>query len=409
MHTSNAALVLAAQQGDREAFALLFGRHRSLLLAVCSRALGDPLLAEDIVQDAAVQALLGLGSLRQPGRFGAWLAGIGLNLCRRRRRESTRDAWSWEALQGGGRVREPVDHRDDPADCAEAAELRASVRHAVAALPDGQRSAVLAFYLSGLSYAETAALLGVTVGAVRTRLHKARRTLQRDLWSMWQEETMSEKAGRAQAMDQEAMNDEAGKAATDTEAPAGMVAMRIKNVWEVPPKEPDPSGKPGWSGRHVVMLEAPGGDRGFPIWVGPHEATTMAMLLEKAQVPRPLTTAFMASVLEAAGGRLQDVRITRIAGDTFYAAATVAGPAGVRAVDARPSDAINLALATGAPIYADNAILEAHETIRQRHADEEHATPPSREGWRDAAAIVAGVMQNWSACASRATGSEEKS
>ena len=55
------------------------------------------------------------------------------------------------------------------------ADLSACVRRAVDALPHGQRRAVLLFYLSGLSYKETANLLGIEVGAVRTRLHKARK------------------------------------------------------------------------------------------------------------------------------------------------------------------------------------------------------------------------------------------
>ncbi len=64
------ALVLAARGGDQDAFGALLARHRPLLLALCRRALGDPLLAEDAAQEAALQALLGLDWLRRADRFG---------------------------------------------------------------------------------------------------------------------------------------------------------------------------------------------------------------------------------------------------------------------------------------------------------------------------------------------------
>src|SRR5947209_12552210 len=95
---SDAALVQAAQDGNMDAFAVLLVRHRPVLLAVCRRALGDPALAEDAAQEASLQALLNLDRLRQYERFGSWLAGIGLNVCRMWLRRRARECWSWDAL-----------------------------------------------------------------------------------------------------------------------------------------------------------------------------------------------------------------------------------------------------------------------------------------------------------------------
>src|SRR3954447_1002181 len=74
----DAALVIAARAGDRDAFATLVERHYSVLLACCRRALGDPAGAADVAQDAVVLALLRLDRLRRPESFGPWLGGIGL-------------------------------------------------------------------------------------------------------------------------------------------------------------------------------------------------------------------------------------------------------------------------------------------------------------------------------------------
>jgi len=196
--TTDTTLARAAQAGDTQAFALLLAHHRPLLLAVCRRTMGDPTLAEDAAQEAVLRAWLTLARLRQAEQFGPWLAGIGVNVCRMWLRSRARERWSWDALSGivehrdgadGSEDREDVAARivrsaseaqseDSPETQAEMADVATSVRRAVALLPQGQRAAVLLYYLSGLSYEETAAVLGIAVGAVKTRLHKARRALR---------------------------------------------------------------------------------------------------------------------------------------------------------------------------------------------------------------------------------------
>lgn len=84
----------------------------------------------------------------------------------------------------------------------------------------------------------------------------------------------------------------------------------------------------------------------------------MACTLEAVEMPRPMTYQFAATLTEATGSDILDVRITRLTPPTFYAAVRVEGPAGTVEVDARPSDALNLALVTGAPIFVDHTIFE---------------------------------------------------
>src|SRR4051812_32905931 len=87
-HHDDAAPVAAARRGDRDAFAALVERHCPRLLRTCTRAARDADVAADAAQEAVVAAMVGLERPRRDERFGAWLIGIGLNLCRRPLREA---------------------------------------------------------------------------------------------------------------------------------------------------------------------------------------------------------------------------------------------------------------------------------------------------------------------------------
>jgi RNA polymerase sigma factor (sigma-70 family) len=368
---SDTALVLAARDGDKDAFCGLLDRHRPTLIALCRRAVGDHELAEDAAQEAVLQALLSLDQLRRPDRFGAWLAGIGLNICRRWLRDRSHDCWSWEAVQGGRLASEPPDWQAGPEELVEAADLADRVRLAVADLPRGQRAAVVLFYLSGLTYAETAALLGVEVSAVKTRLHKARRALRRQLWAARRDEEMT------------------------TELGTQPVDVRIADVR----RQPADGDRPGY---HMLVLEEVDGTRRLPVWIGPFEGTAIALHLEKVQVPRPLTFTFVASLVQASGGRLLEVRISRLVEDTFHAVAVIEEAGGTKTVDARPSDALALALVAGAPMRVEPAVFEAVEAQKAARAYPREAEW-YREGSKGAGEIVAEVTANWPAYRSRSS------
>jgi RNA polymerase sigma factor (sigma-70 family) len=322
-----ARLVHRAREGDRVAFAELVVQHRPMALRLCQRVLRDDGRAEDGVQEAVLVAWLTLDSLRRANLFGAWLAGIALRVCHRWLRRQAHEMWSLESLVGGRSMSEPIDLDTSPSDSAELAELGAAVRQAVAALPPSQRSAVALFYLVGMSHAETAALLGIEASAVKARLHKARSRLRQNLWELWSEEHMT------------------------AETSSEFIDVEVQDVRAVPLAEP-----PGE--RRVVLLAEASGERLLPIWVGQYEGDAIAISLVQAEAPRPLTFAFAARLLGAVGGHVQQVRINRLAEETFYAEVVLDSTMGTRTIDARPSDAIALALVTGAPIRVAAEVME---------------------------------------------------
>jgi hypothetical protein len=125
--------------------------------------------------------------------------------------------------------------------------------------------------------------------------------------------------------------------------------------------------------RNVVLLEEVDGTRVLPIWVGRFEGDSLVILLENVETMRPLTFSFAANVLAAAGGIVREVRVHRldpeVEGGTFYAEVVIDGPAGEHLVDARPSDAICLALATHARLRVAAAVMGAAGRPREQVAD----------------------------------------
>lgn len=116
-------------------------------------------------------------------------------------------------------------------------------------------------------------------------------------------------------------------------------------------------GEPAGSER-LVLLQEDGGNRFLPIWVGRFEGDSIALSLEKVRMPRPLTHDLLKSVISALDAELDRVVITDLAEGVFYARLElVAGDRRIE-VDSRPSDAMALAVRTGAQIYATEAVLE---------------------------------------------------
>jgi RNA polymerase sigma factor (sigma-70 family) len=352
----DARLVEAALGGDKDAFAALVTRHWAMAVALAARVLGTPDLARDAAQEAAVAALLDLDRLRAPARFGAWFCGITLNVARGWARQLRTE----RPAVIGDQATDRASHEPGPDECAELAELAATVRAAVAQLADGQRDAVLLFYLQGLTHREVAAELAISVGAVKARLHQARAALTPALVPLASGQAVT--GSQAVPVTRSKEPDMTTTAAGPAWAEVSVTDIRSSD-------DANPLNR-----THVMVLTERDGPRRLPIWVGPVEATVLALNLQAVEMPRPMTYQMTAGLLDACDSRVSEVRITRLAGEIFYAVVVVAGPAGRREVDARPSDAVNLALVAGAPILADGALLDDPRASRR----EEWQDLPSR-------------------------------
>jgi hypothetical protein len=126
----------------------------------------------------------------------------------------------------------------------------------------------------------------------------------------------------------------------------------------------------------VVILQELSGERVLPIWIGPGEASAIAMHLAEMEFARPLTHDLLVSVLRGLGGKVQKVIITRVEKSTYYAELIVQRNGQVFSVDARPSDSIAVALRVDARIFADDTLLERASV----EITEEEAAPSAGTG-----------------------------
>ncbi|HET7585700.1 MAG TPA: sigma-70 family RNA polymerase sigma factor [Gemmatimonadaceae bacterium] len=161
-------LVLAAQRGNREAFAMLVHAHQRRAYAVARAIALTHEDAEDAVQDGFLNAFRALGRFRPEQPFGAWLHRIVANAAldvRRRRRVRAAEALP-EALSAP--FRDPAEHD----------ELRRRLREALEELPDRQRSVLVMHDVEGFTHAEIGAMLDMPEGTARSDLHHARLALR---------------------------------------------------------------------------------------------------------------------------------------------------------------------------------------------------------------------------------------
>lgn len=166
-------LVRAAQRGDLDAFGDLVRRHELQVYRVALRMLGSPADAEDAAQESLVKAWRSIGRFRQGSAFGTWLYRIVTNHCLNVI-AARRPTVEWDDDRAAG-------HGLDPADQVQQRAEMQALKRSIAGLPAEQRAALVLREFEGLAYEEVAEILGITLAAVKGRIHRARLAVAQDL------------------------------------------------------------------------------------------------------------------------------------------------------------------------------------------------------------------------------------
>lgn len=167
--------------GDVDAFQPLVERHQDRLIAVCQRLLGDREAARDAAQEVFLKAFRKAGDFEPRAQVSTWLYRIAVNHClnRLRRRRIARFL-PWSGGDGGEEEAPAFDPPDEAADPETALAARRRwqrVRRAIDRLPPGQRAVLVLVRFEGLAYKEAAEALGISLGAVESRLVRALRNI----------------------------------------------------------------------------------------------------------------------------------------------------------------------------------------------------------------------------------------
>lgn len=115
---------------------------------------------------------------------------------------------------------------------------------------------------------------------------------------------------------------------------------------------------------HCVVLVEISGDRHLVISIGESEAFSLAARLQGVEFGRPMTYDFAAALVRGLGGHVRQVRIDRMVEGIYAAAVEVEGPFGAQSVDARPSDALNLAAITDAQVFVNPELVDDFERMQ---------------------------------------------
>ncbi len=182
----DAALMLLVKQGDNTAFALLVDKYKQPIMNLAYRMIRDMTEAEDLAQNVFVQVHKSAARYEVSSKFSTWLFTIARNLCLNEiRRRSRHPAESIDApyYEQEDQPRQQFEDKktSSPPDSLLHGELEQKVEEALASLPENQRTAIFLCRQNELSYEEIAEVLGCSLSATKSLIHRGRETLKQKL------------------------------------------------------------------------------------------------------------------------------------------------------------------------------------------------------------------------------------
>jgi len=178
------ALVERVQRGDKQAFDVLVLKYQHRITHLVSRYVHDAHESQDVTQEAFIKAYRGLRNFRGESAFYTWLYRIAINTSKnhlvtmsRKISDTGIDAADAEQYEGGWALRDNATPEREYV----TAEIAASVRRSIEALPEDLRTAITLREFDGLSYEEIAEAMGCPIGTVRSRIFRARESIDTNL------------------------------------------------------------------------------------------------------------------------------------------------------------------------------------------------------------------------------------
>jgi RNA polymerase sigma factor (sigma-70 family) len=353
MEKTDGELVVLTRSGQKEVFGCLAQRHRPRALRTAFSMVGSDALAQELVQEALLQAYFSLDRLRDPERFASWLQGIVRNVCRSHVRQDRRPPMlSWDELASDAAAIAPA--AGDPAWVVERRDREQAVLEAVERLSAPNRRATILFYYEQLSLQEVAAALRISVTAVKGRLHQSRRQLRERLVSLCPEgvTTMSQRKRQKKMLKVDVVpvshhND----SRLDYEDPRTSEAHARRFLLRTLMSQGAGLTR-DWVG---LMEEAR--QRFLPFHVG-WDASGIAAVLEGTSTEVAPAMALMYRLLKETNTRVEAVRIAPLTDGILHSVIQMRQGETPREVQARPGDAIALAVQTGGAVYVAPEMME---------------------------------------------------
>lgn len=177
-------LVRRVQSGDKSAFDVLVLKYQQKVINLVTRYVHDPHIAMDVAQESFIKAYRGLKNFRGDSAFYTWLYRISINTAKnhlvsksRRMPDDDIDAQEAEQYDGGGMLRDLASPESEML----TDEIRTTLSNAIEALPDDLRIAITLRELEGLSYEEISEAMECPIGTVRSRIFRARESIEEEL------------------------------------------------------------------------------------------------------------------------------------------------------------------------------------------------------------------------------------
>ncbi|MEM7128067.1 MAG: bifunctional nuclease domain-containing protein [Chloroflexota bacterium] len=346
---NDAQLIEMVRAGNRDAFGILFERYLPMAQNIAQNMIHDRATAEDIAQEAMLQAYLSLKSLKDPTRYGSWLHGIVRNVSHSHLRLQSKwgivggEEWqAWDPDRLPGSLHNHFD--SDPAYLLEQRLHRAEIQQAIAQLAPKRQEAATLFYLEQLSIREIAQKLKASETAIKSRLFQARKELRIQLVPLFGDQ--SERMGSRLAGSTLGDNRLADGEPTSNKRKHKMIKIDSVHAFEQ-----------GDDKYAIVCFVAKKPLRYLEMWVGLETGHTLEAILNGESFTRPMTHHTMAQMLDLVDAEVSKVEVNALKETTFYGVIHLESNGLTKQLDTRPSDAVTLALIAGAPIYVADAVM----------------------------------------------------